>query len=524
MGYRGSSVRVLCAQGGFCGAKDIDSVAPFMMVEPTRNIIYQRGGRRKRGGTAKMYENPYAAGVRSILKVRFQNQLEYIIVGLANGHIYKNATEAITTTALGANRYFSMAYAEEKVFIADGVNTPQVWDGGAAIRVIAEPAADFSTVPVFQILLHKVGQAERVICLNRRGIYMSKTGMVDGDMEKFITDAEFLPITTSDGIGPVGMIEIGDQLVVFGRQKAYRLDDSNIDSSHWQVFESAWNGGTISWRTLVTTPNDVYAMTTDGDIYSIAAVEAYGDYKMASLTRQAWIFDWIKEHIDLSKSADFHGVYDPILGAARFFMTRKGQSTPTTCLLYYTDRSPESAWMIEDNQSAPSGYNALCSAAAFSSAGSVDVLTGGIDGHVWKLDQANRNDAGAGYYGGFKSAVDDFGDPRFGKLYNQCHISTEAIAAHRMQVRFWIDNAIVGVPRYVDLRGAGAVLGAFLLGTDMLGGGSIIEASLKIGKRGKRLQYEIYTAGANEDFFISEYATDVKGRGAEAKSNTIKGE
>ena len=493
-----------------------------MMVEPTRNLIYERGGRRKRGGTVPFYGNPYAAGVTSIKKVKFKNASEFLLAATAAGHIYKNATDLITEelSPLGTTFPICMVYGDDRVFIADGVNVPHVWPGTGTIDEINTPATDFSTAPVFQMMVHKVGQAEKMCALNRRGLYMSITGVFEGDMENFTgTGSLFFPITTIDGLGPVAMMEIAHQVVIFGKTKAYRLDDSNIDSDNWSIRPAAWNGGVATWRLLVETPNDVFAMTDDGDIYSIAAVESYGDYKMASLTRASWMFDWIKENVDLSKIAQFHSCYDPTISAARFFVTVKGQSSPTTCLLYYVEREPQDAWMIEDNIFAASGYNALCSGTALASGGSWDVLTGGIDGHVWKLDQVNRNDNGAGYYGGFKTPADEFGDPRVSKAYNQGHITTEAIGEHEIQVRMWVDDKPIPVGRAVALSGAGGLLDDFMLDDDELTVSEIIEASFKIGKRGRRLQYEFYTVGPDEDFYITQYMTDVKGRGRESKAN-----
>lgn len=523
MAYRGSTIPISCGQGGFCGAKSVDSVPNHLMVEPTRNIIYERGGRRKRGGTVPLYEDPYAAGVNSIKKVKFADASEFLLAATADGLIYKNAEDSIIDSEdpLGTSFPVCMVYGDDRVFIADGVNVPLAWPGTGEATAISTPAADFSTVPVFQMLLHKVGQAEKMCALNRRGLYMSITGIFDGDMENFTgTGSLFFPITTNDGIGPVAMIEIGHQVVIFGKDKAYRLNDSHIDPDNWQISPAAWNGGVASWRLLVETPNDVFAMTDDGDIYSIAAVESYGDYKMASLTRASWMFDWIKENVDLSKIAQFHSCYDPTIAAARFFVTLKGESSPSTCLLYYVEREPQDAWMVEDNMSAASGYNALCSSAVLaSSGGSWDVFTGGVDGHVWKLNQVNRNDNGAGYYGGFKTPPDDFGDPRVSKAYNQGHVTTEAIGEHNIKVRMWIDDELLPAARSVDLSGSGPMLDDFMLDDDELTVSEIIEASFRIGKRGRRLQFEFYTDGANEDFYITRYMTDVKGRGRESKAN-----
>jgi len=97
----------------------------------------------------------------------------------------------------------------------------------------------------------------------------------------------------------------------------------------------------------------------------------------------------------------------------RYFVALRGQTYPTTCLLYYIEREPAEAWMIEDNQEAASGYNARsCHVSLAPATGTYEMLTGGHDGHIWRLNQASRNDDGAGYYGGFRTPPDSFGDYR----------------------------------------------------------------------------------------------------------------
>ncbi len=520
MAYTGATITVTCDRGGFCGAKNIDEVSNFMMMPPTRNLIFERGGRRKRGGTAKMYKSPYAAAVTSLFRVRFSTNLTYLLAGLANGDIYAGETTKITGTAMGTLYPMSFEYGEDKVFIADGVNTPRVWTGSGNVTPIATPTADFTTNPIFQVKLHKVGQSERMCAINRRGLYMSKSSILPGDMEDFDTNPIFFPITTEDGYGPVAMDEIGDQLIIFGRKKAYRLNDQASNTDEWYVYPAQWNGGVAAWRLLVKTPNDWIAMSDDGDIYSVSAVESYGDYKLASLTRASWMWDWIREHVDLSKIGAFHGCYDPSIRAVRYFVALRGQTYPTTCLLYYIEREPAEAWMIEDNQEAASGYNARsCHVSLAPATGTYEMLTGGHDGHIWRLNQASRNDDGAGYYGGFRTPPDSFGDYRTAKHYNQCHLTTQAFAAHTLHVRMWIDGNMVPKAYGVKLDGGGVPLGKFKLDIDKLGTRAALEASFKIGRRGRRLQYEFYTSGPNEDFFITQFATDVKSRGAEAQNN-----
>jgi hypothetical protein len=519
MAYNGTSNKVSCASGGLTGANNTDTIDASMMVEPSRNIIYERMGRRKRGGTAHLYANAFTGtpGILGLSKVRFEDTTTFLLAATNGGKVYKNDADTIAT-GLGTTLPYCFEYAGNKVFFCDGVNIPRVWPGTGSAAAISEPATDFTNFPVFQIVLRRVGLAQRLVCLNKHGIYMSKAYTLASDLELFITSAQYIPIDAgSDGKGPQGMMEIGDQLVVFGKQKAYRLDDSDTDPSNWSISPAQWNGGVGNWRLLVKTPNDVIAMMDDGDIYSIEAVETYGDYKLASLVRGCWMYDWIRENVDLSKISLFHGVYDPVIRAVRYFVVRQGSTVPDLCLCYYIDREPTEAWMIEDNQTNPSGHTCLSSTVYSSSTGSYDVLTGDNAGFIWKFNQANRNDNSLGYYGGFKTPPDAFGDSRISKLFNMFHVVTDALGGYDLQLRVWVDEILIGTLMSVDLTGSFVLLDDFTLDDDYLGESEIIQKSFKIGKIGQRIQFELYNDGADEDFFVTSFMTDAKSLGKKSE-------
>lgn len=519
MAYKGTTVKVNCAEGGFTGAKNTADISPTMMVEPTRNITFEKMGRRKRGGTAHLYADAYTGtpGIIGLSKVKFEDTTTFLLAATDDGDVYKNDSDKIAT-GLGTTLPYCFEMGGDKVFFCDGINIPRVWPGSGNAVAIAGPATDFTNLPVFQIVLRRVGLAQRLVCLNKRGIYLSKTYTEAADLESFVTGAEFIPIDGgTDGQGPQGMIEIGNQLMIFGKQKAFRLDDSDLEPANWGLVAAQWNGGVANWRLLVKTPNDVFCMMDDGDIYSIQAVEAYGDYKLASLVRGCWVYDWIRDNVDLSKISLFHGIYDPVIRAVRYFVVRQGSSIPDIALCYYVDRLPTEAWMIEDNQFYPSGHTCLSSYAYVSANGSYDVLTGDGSGFIWEFNQENRNDNSNGYYGGFKTPPDAFGDSRVSKLFNMFHIVTDAMGGYDLQFRVWIDEIMLTDLHHVDLSGSFSLLNDFMLDDDYLGENELVEKSFRIGRIGKRIQFELYNDGADEDFFITSVMTDAKIMGKQSE-------
>lgn len=512
MAYKGKTETVSCAKGGLTGATNVDDIPNYMMMDPSRNLVYEKGGRRKRGGSAHLYAAAYT-GTPIILGLKyvcFDSGTSHLLAATDDGDIYRNDTAKINASALGTLNPYSMEFGSNKVFIADGVNVPLVWTGAGNAAAISEPSADFTTYPVFQLLKHTRGLSERMCALNRRGLFISS----GSDMEKFVTGGLYFYIYPGDGQGLTGMAEMGSEIIVFSKKRSWRLDDSSLTTTEWGLNGSQWEGGAASWRLIVKTVNDIICMQDDGEIYSVEAANTYGDYKRASITRDSWMHDWIKSNVDLSKIAAFHAKYDHELRAIRFFVIKLGGSTtPETCLLYYVDRPKADAWMIEDNPLYASGYNAHCSEIAPSATGGYVFYTGDNAGEIWKLNQTNRNDNSNGYYGGFKTPPDSFQYPEIKKHYKSGTVLTEAKGDFNLSARVYVDGVLVPNAVTVDLAGAGIMLDDFMLDDDELGDSAILEMSFGIGKVGHRIQYEFYNTGADEDFFINGYSTDYKPMG-----------
>lgn len=514
MGYKGTSRIVSCSQGGLTGATNIDSIQPNMMVWPSRNLVFEKRGRRKRGGTAHLYAAAYTGTPRilGVYDCTFRSLTQYIIAATDDGDVYKDDTNKIAT-GMGTSLPYSFSFGENKLFIADGVGIPKVWTGSGSAAAIATPASDWSTTPPFQFLLHGRNASQRMCALNANTLYLSKNFASAGDMEIFVTGSESFYIDTGDGYGLVGMVEIGEEIVVFGKNKAYRINDSDTDTANWGIEPAQWDGGASNWRLIIKTPSDVICMADDGEIYSVIAVNSYGDYKRASITRESWMHDWIKDYVNLEYIDLFHGLYDPRIRAIRIWVVRNGMTSIDTSLLYFIDREPSEAWMIHNNDVSASGNQA--SAAAIiknSSGGSYSTYTGDYLGNLWKLDQANRNDDGAGYYAGFRTPNDAFDNPRSNKHFNAMRAIIEPKGNYNLQVKVWVDG-VSKATGTISMYGAYSILGTFLLGTNFLAAEDLLDERMQLGYKGKRIQYEMYNANANEDFFISGYMTDYKPAG-----------
>jgi hypothetical protein len=181
--------------------------------------------------------------------------------------------------------------------------------------------------------------------------------------------------------------------------------------------------------------------------------------------------------------------------------------------VYFVDKTPDTAWNIHASSGTVSGYNASCSAQIRNSTGVFEIYTGDYAGFVWKLEQVARADDGNGYYAGIKFNHLNFDNPRVFKHYRRAYVLLQPKGAWDLQVRVYIDGTLYKTTT-ISQAGTGGALGSFVLGTDTLGGQTIVERSFDINGHGKRIQFEIFNSSANQDFFLSQILIDHKIQGA----------
>jgi hypothetical protein len=517
--YKGETFQIPCSQGGFSANPNIDMAEPTDMIHPSRNINLNEFGRRKRGGTAHISDTTYDAAISGnpqimgVYQFRLRNTTEFLIVATKAGKVYRAHDTTIKASGMSTTTFYDFETFDNELYIVDGVSTPEKWDGSGNTSTLTDIPTDWGSDGPQWIVKHGRGVSERLwaggLTAYPHKVYIS----VNGDGDDFSDDnVTTISIETGDGFGIVGAVEFGDRLLCFGKRKMYVIDDSSLDTAEWGYDAAQWEGGAANFRLVVKTPNDVIAMMEDGEIYSVTSAEQYGDYKAASLTRDSFIHNWIKEYCRLSYVDYFHAVYDPVLRAIKFFVVRSGQTAVDTALVYFIDRVPKEAWMIHDNQDNVSGYSASCSALVRVSAGNYQVYTGGYSGLLWRLEQANRNDNGEAYYGGFKTPNMAFGNARATKKYSSGRIIAQPKGNYDLVIDSWIDGEDQ-TQRTVSLIGTGGIL-PFTLGTDLLGGQELIDKEFDIRNIGKRIQFEIYNDTVDQDFFVSQILVDHQTLGA----------
>lgn len=511
--YQGETKGIDCSKGGFCHDPNIDAIPPSMMIEPSRNINIHENGWGKRGGTSKVNGTAITGSpkIQGIYDFTLQSGVQFIMLATNNGKLYKNATTTIKE-GLTANAIPHMMSYDNELYFCNGVDTPQTWDGSAvATSDITNPSADWTgTNRPKQLIKHTKGNSERIWALGFKdgSVYASASG----NGKEFVTNALKIVIDTGDAYGIVGGVEFQNKLLVFGKKQAYFIDDSDATPANWSYYKASWEGGATNHRCIIKTPNDILIMEENGNIYSIIAVQETGDYAAASISKPAFMDRWIREFVKVSDIANFHAVHDSVRRCVLFFMTMNDSSTPDIALPFYYDRPPVAAWGAPMTSAVACGYKALSACEVKVSAGVYNVYTGDASGFYWRLETGNANDDSMAFNGVIRTPYWGLDASFANKNFWRGGVVTQTKGSFYLQVKTFVDE-IELTEQTIGLGGIGGYLESFILDTDVLAAGELVDTSFQIGTYGKRIQHEIYNNQVNESFFISQLMEHYRMRG-----------
>lgn len=507
---------------GFNHNPNIDEIPPTSLVYPSRNMNLNKNGAESRGGTSKVDSAAYGgAEVMGGYDYTLADETQFRVVVTTDGKIWKDTTTTIHT-GWTAGKYVHFEVMNFELYICNGLDIPQIWDGAAgSTSNLTNVPTDWTGANYPQVMiLHGKGASERLwafgVASKPNVVYASKLN--DGTLEANFSDANVIIIPVGPGV-LTGGVEFGDRLIVFDRLRSYVIDDTDANSDNWGYQASQFKSGLGDFKLVVKTENDIVCMQEDGTIYSVTAVQSYGDYKMASITKPAYIDEWIREYIDLTQIDKFHMQFDPTLRCIKVFMVYKGDTEVKMALPYFIDKGVEKGWgPPHDNKNYASGYDATCSFIYRVSAGSYKIYTGDPSGNVWQLETANKNDDSNALSAWTRTPRLTFENARLTKRYIRGYLLTKAAGNYSITLDITVYNSAgkaTTKSTTVSLNSGQAVWGSVTWGSfTWTDADAIIDQHYRINRIGKRIQFDFYNNNADEPFFLSVNLTDFKYLGA----------
>jgi hypothetical protein len=492
-------------------------VANECMIEP-KNINHHKGGREPRGGAEVVYASPVST---SAILGGYQFVLESgtvkNVVGRTDGSIdHSNTT--VLKSGLGTGKYFHFETFYNKLYVCNGYNIPQTWNGAAATT------SDLANVPTSwtgtnypkAMISHGVRAEKRLwaygVASLPNYLFASKSGTDDFSDANVITVKLLCQEIT-------GLIEFGGRLIAFSKDRTFIIDDTSLDTAQWGYQSAAWEGGAAHQRLIIKTPTDIMVMSETAEMFSISASQQYGDYQIASLTRPSYLHKWVETNIDLTKIAQFHGCYDSELRCIKIHAVGIGKTYPDIAMVYFVDMGAQQGWTKHEYM-----VNILSSWLVRVSASDWKIYTGGSAGKIFSLESSTLRDDGTIYRTEWSTPPMAFENPRSKKRYDRAWLVIKPVSTETMAMDIIIDDRNLSgnytvVDEYGDILGDEnnnmVVSETVIPWTVTMTGYSNILQNFgdDIGCTGTRIQALIYNT-LGENFFISSLIFDLEEKGA----------
>jgi len=516
--FQGQVVGITLGTGGQSGSKNQAAVREDQLLI-AENVTFEDNTIRKEGGAAK-YNSTVVSGTPKIIGGHdwdFDGSTRRSVLVTDAGDILRDdgaGDYTATTLDTGLNIATStvpifveggeeVAANNKKLFVFTGRNAVQVLSGnGASTADLATPPADWTglTQPVFGVLhddrLWGGGNTN-----DPHRLYYSDTA----DHEDFTggTSGSLSIFPGQGGRLSWAVSFRGIIIVAKHPQGLYAVDTTDPSVSNWVIKKLNGAIGSPGPQAFAVVDDDIVFFSSSAAIYSLAAVNKFGDVESDSLTDEADYDTFLRDNIALDQLRLCRGIYYPAKKEVHFAVSGTGATTNNRRVVVDFNRKGLPRFRFSPRDTPVSMWLRTGS----------DLIErpalGDDAGFVWDLDQETRSKDGVGYAATFQTPHLDFtfADPGLGpvnKNWAWLELAVEPKGNHNLSVDVFLDDALSETIQF-DMGGTGAVLGSFVLGTDVLAGGNLTNKRKLLRGRSRRISLKGTNSGAAEDFSVIKF-------------------
>lgn len=515
MPFIGEIAELILGGDGLTGTRNQALIAPGQLIN-ARNLTYENGTLQKEGGSVK-FTGSAITGTPAILggiDWHPTTSLQRSVILGDNGKLYRDTGDGSYGTTLKSSLstpteipVFIEAGAEvaannKKLFICTGTNAIQVISGDATTTAdYGTPAADWSgsNHPTAGLIHENKFWAFGNANDPHRAYYSVSTDHEDMTS----TGSGSLAIYPGVGEKIVAGISFKGLLVLWKFPKGiFFVDTSNSDITKWRVIKHSSDVGGVSPLGVALTDDDVVFLDHTGSLYSLSAVNAFGDIASANLSRTSDMHVFVRNEVDQSKFSGSQMIY--YVDKRQLHITMSSSTnTWNRRLVMDLNRSDKLRFSMSDKDINRSIW-------LYTDSNGIDrPRTGDNTGDVWNLDQETRSVDGSGFTGLFQSPHLDLShiDPSLGvrkKNGKFLELVVEPKGNFNLNVDILWDDAISDTLQF-NLGSTGATLGTFVLGTDKLAGSNLLSKKHRITGSGRRISLIGRNNGAGQDFSVMKF-------------------
>lgn len=493
------------------------------------NVDFNDGYIEKAPGSITYNLTAFTGGIVGLIDYWLDGVTQRMLVATADGKIWKdygsrdfNHNTPITTGlgTLDNQCAFVIGGAEsagnpKKVFFfAAGKKQIQVISGDSnSSGAIALPATDW---PNPGVLNNPSSYFPKFGLIHRSGLWVfmkanyyrsSTTNHEDFQTSNAILTGNIGPGEGGDIIG--GFIYKGAMLVFKQGDYVYQLIDTDTDDKNWYFTKIAEGFSIANWHSQCQVLDDLLVMSSTGTLTSFQATLNYGNFTSGDMYKKMLVSKYFLESTTPYAIQFTQSIFYPQKGKG-MWTTRSGYKTYNDNFVIYDVSSPDSPKFMTYSH-----YQADAISLRRDLNNVLRPMFGGTNGFVYLGDRETRSVGGVSgiavgtpYLAEFKTPHMDFRQlqPDYAekqKQYEHLGVTFTPDGNHNLSVDVWIDGKFsqtVTVTQTIDSN----YLGAFKLGTSILGSEDEQTRIVPIQGTGRRISLRCYNGNVLESFKVSK--------------------
>jgi len=497
---------------GLYGSRNDSQLPPGALVTAD-NITYDTGGIRKEGGASK-FNSSAISGTPSILAgidYRPTASTERPVIITDDGKIFKDdGTGSFGTTlksgitTSGMTGSFAVggkeaAANDRKLFCFTSTNQVQVLTGdGATTADVGTPPTDWgSSFPSFGFS-HEFRMWGGGNSNDPHRLYYSTTT----DHGNFTgSGSGTLAIYPGEEEGLINAISFNGLIFAFKSPRGiYVANTQDSTVSNWRVDKLNGDIGMASAHAGAQVDEDFIFLDTGGNLQALSGITELG-LGSRNLSQLRKMGEFVRDNVNVGRLDLCRATYYPFKRELHFALPKAGSTVNDARLVvdfngqdirfrFSTRDNPVSMWLQRDASGIQRPY------------------IGDNAGFVWELDNDNRSKDGSGYKGEWKTSDMDLShlDPSFAtrrKNGKFIELSVEPTGNWDLDVDVFWDGDYHETVSF-NLGTTGAALDSFILDTDALAGGTVMNLKKRITGSGRRLALQGRNDGDAQDYIISK--------------------
>lgn len=279
-----------------------------------------------------------------------------------------------------------------------------------------------------------------------------------------------------------------DYLIVFTEYSIYKISGSSYANFAATPTPIQSGIGAVNNAGIVPFGNDIFFVSKKG-IHSLATIEQYGDIR--------------ETYLSASIQADFNrlkpdrlkyccGAVWPALNYIIWSFSDGASTENDICFVYDYIGKRWSKW---------TGINASSFIVAQTASGVEELVCGDNNGFVQRMNREDYTDNGSAYTMTWTTPYISFGDPVINKAFKHLFVFMKPQGTSDLSVSYRVGNLNSNELTFSQ-EGTSGTLGSFVLGTDTLGGGTLVPRGRRLKGDGKTIQltFEQSTVHGSEEY------------------------